>query len=450
MNIVIVGAGKVGEVLCRDLTKEDHDITLIEMNEIRLEQFISAYDIKGIAGNGAMFETQKEAGVEKCDAFIAVTPNDETNIIAAITAKRLGAKYTIARVCNPEYSSQMAFLRDSLGISLMINPELEAAQEISHMIQYPCAINAEFFDNGRIGMIEVVLPEDVPVAGIKLKDLNNKFGNILICVVIRENQVLIPNGETCLQIGDHIMVTGNIENINTFCKYNQHKTDRINSALIIGGGKLTNYLIPKLSKMRIKIKVIEINPKAADKLAATYPNIDVICGDGTKQNFLKEERINDYDVVISLTGIDEENILISMFAASLDVKKTITKVNRTDLLKLLDNDGLRSIITPQRIIADRIIRFIRSEENSKGSKVKAFYRMADGEVEILEFNVNETSKCINVVLADLKIKKGVLISCIIRDEELIYPSGNDMIYPNDDVIIITTNKNYQDIDDILN
>ena len=450
MNIVIAGAGKVGEVLCSDLARENHNIMLIELNETRLDQFINSYDISGIHGNGAMFDIQTEAGVDSCDVFIAVTRNDETNIIAAITARKLGAKFTVARVRDPEYSKQMTFLREILGITLIINPELEAAQEITRTLLFPSALHVETFEHGRVNMIEVVLKEGTPLVNLMLKEHNSRFGEVVICIVIRDDQVMIPDGEMILQAGDHVMVTGSPGEVRVFSKHCQPDLAKINSAVIIGGGKLTDYLLARLIKMRMFIKVIEIDAANADRLAIKYPQTEIIFGDGTKQAFLNEEHFSEYDSVIALTGVDEENILISIYASRMGVKKTITKVNRTDLLKVLDNVGLQSIITPQRLIANHIIRFIRSIENSQGSNVSAFYRLLDGRVEVLQFKVKESCCEIAIPLSDLHTKPGLLIACIVRDGKIIYPKGTSQILPHDDVIVVTTkHKNFQDIDDIF-
>lgn len=450
MNIVIAGAGKVGEVLCRDLADENHDIMLIEINEKRLDQFTNLYDISGILGNGAMFDIQTEAGVDTCDVFIAVTRNDETNLIAAITARKLGAKSTVARVRDPDYSKQMSFLRESLGITLIINPELEAAQEIARTLIFPSALQVESFEHGRVNMIEVVLQKNTAPVGIKLRDHNGRFGNVVICIVIRDDQIMIPNGETTLLAGDHVMVTGSSREARTFSKFCQPDLMKINSALIIGGGKLTDYLLSRLLKMRMKLKVIEVDADNADRLAIKYPRTEIIFGDGTKQSFLNEEHVTDYDAVIPLTGVDEENILIAIYAYRMGIKKTITKVNRTDLLKVLDNVGLQSIITPQRLIANHIIRFIRSTENSQGSNISAYYRLLDGRVEVLQFKVKGTCCEVGIPLMDLKTKPGLLIACIIRNGKIIYPNGANKILTDDEVIVVTTkHKNFQDIDDIF-
>lgn len=450
MNIVIAGAGKVGSALASDLAKENHDIMLIELTEIRLEQCINAYDIRGIVGNGATYEILMEASVDRADVFIAVMGSDETNIIAAITAKKLGAKYVIARVRNPEYSAQVDFLRESLGITLMINPELEAAESISQMLLFPNVLNVETFAHGRVNLIEVLLSKDSSVVGMHLKNIQDRFGRVIVCVVTRAENVIIPDGDTQLMAGDLVMVTGTTKHVRTFCDMCQPGTKNITSALIVGGGRVTDYLVNKLMQLRIRVKVIEINPEIADRLALKYPKAEIAIGDGTRQALLNEERLTDYDALIALTGIDEENILTSIYASRSGVKRTITKVNRTDLLKVLDKADLQAIITPQRLIADQIVRFIRARDNALGSNISAFYRLADDSVEILQFAVRETSRTIHTLLSKLSIKPGVLVVCIMRGDTLIFPGGINKLFPGDDVIVATTQQGFQDLDDILN
>ena len=450
MNIVIAGAGKVGEVLCSDLANENHNIIVIEIIESRLDELINQYDIAGVVGNGAMFDNQLDAGVDNCDVFIAVTEKDETNLIAAITARQLGARYTIARVRDPEYSKQMNFFRESLGINFIMNPELEAAHEIARMLFFSSALQVESFNHGRVNMIEIVVHSKTELVDIKLNEHKNRFGQVVICILIRGDEVMIPNGETRLQADDHVMVTGSSNDVRIFSRYCQPDQIKLNSAVIIGGGKLTDYLLSRLIKKRMYLKVIEIDPERADLLAIKYPQAEIVFGDGTKQAFLKEEHFTDYDSVIALTGVDEENILISIYASRMGISKTITKVNRTDLLKVVDNVGLQSIVTPKRLIANQIIRFIRSKENAQGSNISAFYRLLDGRVEVLQFKVRETFISANVPLSDLTTKPGLLIACIIRKESLIYPNGKNCILPNDDVIVVTTkHKDFQDIEDIF-
>lgn len=449
MNIVIVGAGKVGEELTRSLAKEGHDVVLIEKDGRRLNQLISMADITGVHGNGAIYRTQLEAGVDNCDVFIAVSQSDETNIIAAITARKIGADKTIARVRDPEFSLQMGFVRESLGITLMINPELEAATDVARIIQFPFVIGVEQFLNGRVNIIEVRLGKDSSLVGRSLKDLKTDGKHILVCIIQRGDKVIIPTGNTVLQEGDLIHVTGQNENLIKLFAADRHARQKLTSALIIGGGRITHYLLPLLLKMRMRIKVIEVDPDSADNLAADFPDVEIVCGDGTNQSFLREEHMASYDAIIALTGIDEENLLLSLFARQQGVQKIITKVNRTDLLKVIDCVNLGSIITPRRLVADNIIRFVRALENSQASNVEALYRLADNRVETLLFHVTYDSKAVRIPLIDIKLKSGILIAFIVRKGKLIFPGGRDLIMPDDRVAVVTTQPNISDIDDIL-
>ena len=449
MNIVIAGAGKVGEALCIDLAREEHNVTLIEISETRLEQLINMADITGIAGNGALFDVQVEAGVEDCQIFIAVTPSDETNIIAALTARSLGAEHTIARVRSPEYSLQMNFLRESLGISLMINPELEAARFMGRLLQFPSALHVEHFEHGRVNIVEYLLPEGAPMVGLALRQIERRFGDVLVAAVVRDGVAIIPHGATVLQAGDSLFLTGNSEQIGIFCRAGDRREKKFSRVLIVGGGRLTRYLLERLQKQRYQVKVIEVDPELADALAADFPQAEVVCGDGTSQAFLQEEHMDEYHVVIALTGIDEENMVVTISAARRGVPKTITKVNRTDLLKVLDNVGLQAIITPNRIIADHIIRFVRSLANTAGSDVEAFYRLADDQVIAMQFRASESSRVCHVPLAQLALRSGLLLLSINRDGELIFPGGSDRVLPGDDVIVVSTDLSLGDLDDIL-
>lgn len=449
MKIIVVGCGKIGETLCIDLASEGHDIVLIEQNEKRLNQIIAKADITGFCGNGALHDVQLEAGVQGCDIFISVTPMDETNIIAAITARINGAKMTIARVRDPDYTTQMNFLRSELGIGLMINPELQAARDIAQMLQFPSAINVDQFAAGRAYMVELAVPAESGAIGKNMKEMRARFSNLIFCAILRaDGTVIIPSGDTVILEGDHIHITGMVQELNRFYEYLGTKQNRIENALIIGGGKITRYLVPRLIRAGIRVKVIEKIEAIATALVDALPEAEVIIGDGTDQNFLIEEHIEQYDAVIALTGIDEENMLIGLFAEHQNVPKVITKVNRVNLLRIFQSQT-QSVVTPKKLVADEIIRLVRALANSQGSNIETMYRMIDSQVEVLQFHVSGRSQCINIPLMDLKTKENILLVYIIRQNELIFPRGQDVILPEDHVILITTHKNFDDLDDIL-
>ncbi|NMB28976.1 MAG: Trk system potassium transporter TrkA [Clostridiaceae bacterium] len=449
MKIVIAGAGKVGEVLCRELCFEDHEITLIELSEKRLDNMIGLYDITGVHGSGALVVVQREADVSECDIFIAVTPDDETNLIAAITAKSIGARHVIARVRSPEYSGQMGFLRDAFGISVMINPELEAAREVMRGMRFPDALSVESFANELVHIVEYVLPDDSELAGLKLHEVGRQYGDVLICMIIRDEEIIIPHGSTTLEAGDHLFVTGSDPEILRFMSGGHVRNRRIKSALVIGGGRITRYLLPRLEKYHIRSKVIEVDEDVAEQLAADFPRVEVVLNDGTSQSVLHEENAEHYDAVIAVTGVDEENILINLYAAHVGVRKTVTKVNRTDLLTVLKDTGLKSILTPYRIIANQIVRIVRSMANSEGSNLEAFYSLAGGRVELLHFRVAEGNRISDIPLTELDTKRGLLIACIVRGKEVIYPRGDTCIQLGDEIVIVTTHMKFDDANDIL-
>lgn len=450
MNIVIAGGGKVGETLSRELSVEDNDIILIEQNADRLERIINSVDITGLVGDGGDYDNLKEARVGNCDVFIAVTPEDETNIISSIIAKKLGAKHTIARVRNPKYANHMEFIREGLGITLMINPELEAAKHIEKILEFPESLSVEPFENGRVNIVEIDVNKDSPLVNMPLSQFRRVYGDVLVITVSRQGETFIPKGDTTLDAEDRLFVTGAKRDLTKFHRKVGYKEKKIQSVLIIGGGRITYYLLRLLSKLKLDIKVIEVNQEKALELSGQFPNVVVVRGDGTDQDFLQEERIEEFDAVLSLTGIDEENIINSLYAVTLGINKVITKVSRTGLLRILGDTDLQSIVTPKVLIASKILRFVRSLKNTNISNVEALYRIADNNVEVLQFLVKNDSRVIHTELKDLNMKSDLLVAYIMRKNRLIFPSGEDTIQPGDHVIIVTTHKAFDDIDDILN
>ncbi len=449
MKIIIAGGGKVGSVLCAELSIENNDIILIEQDEIILENMISTHDISGVVGNGASYDVLVEAGVETCDIFIAVTPEDEVNIMACILAKNLGARYTIARVRNPEYSTHLDYMRESLGVNLMINPELESARTIARIIKFPTVLSIQLFANDRVELIEIEALINSPLDGLLIQDFRDRYGDLLVAAIRHNDEIIIPSGQNKILNGDRIYVIGKRENIRGFYKKIGSRRHRIDSVLIIGGGRLTYYLLDLLEKIHMNIKVIERNRKVAEELSAAFPKLEVILGDGTDQQILQREGLANYDAFISLTGVDEENILASLFATQLEVEKVVTKVNRELLLKILHQEGMNTVVTPKRVIANTILRFVRSLSNTSVSDVEALYRLADNQAEAIQFRVKGTSKVIESTIEKLSTKPNLLIAAIIRQGNLIIPGGQDRIKENDQVIIVTKEKNFDDIDDIL-
>lgn len=451
MKIIIVGAGKVGELLCKDLSTEGNDITLIEENAKRLDKVLAHSDIMGLEGNGAHSEVLREAHVDKTDIFIAVTQSDEINMISSIIAKKMGAKYTIARVRNPEYSSQMQFMSESLGIDRMLNPESEAAFYILRNLEFPQALHVEAFAGNKVNMVELLVEEHTYLHKLKLMDFKNKyFNSVLICIVIRGQEVYIPTGNFVLEAGDRIYATGVQAELFEFYKSLGHSNEKIKSAIIIGGGRITHYLTELLLPKKMDIKIIELKEEKAEELSEKYEEVAVIHGDGTSSSLLEEEGFSEYDACVSLTGIDEENIILSMYAHKMGIKKTITKINNSSFFHILEFAGLQSIVTPKKIIANHIVKTVRSFIGSQSEEnIETLYRLADNRVEAIEFKVPANSLILNIPLKDLSLKENVLIAYIIRGESLIFPGGMDKILAHDRIIIVTTEKYLTDVNKIL-
>lgn len=450
MKIVIIGAGKVGELLCRDLSLEGNDIILVEQDAKILEKILANNDIMGFVGNGVSYDTQMEAEVPKADVFIAVTEKDEINIIASVIAKKLGAKYTIARVRSTDYSSQLEFMTDSLGIDLVINPELEAAKDIKQNIDFPDALNVESFLDGKLKLVEFQIDEDSPIAGVSLFDFKQKyFPHLLVCIIKREDKVIIPSGNNFIKAGDRIYITGSNSEIIKFQDALGKNNKKIKSAFIIGAGIISHYLVQEFLKDKIQVKIVELNPKKANKFSEYLPQATIINADGSNVDVLKEENFENYDSCISITGIDEVNMFISIYAKKIGIKKIITKLNKLSFVDILGENSFQSIITPKKIIADNIVKVVRSIASKKKNLIENLYRLENNKVEAVELLINSKSRVSNIPLKDLKIKKNLIIAYIIRNNVAIFPKGTDVIKEGDRVIIITAESFFDDINHII-
>lgn len=449
MRIIVVGGGKVGTALCRSLVDENHDVILIEEKEAVMKQATKRHDIVGIVGNGANFKVLEQADVATCDIFVALTEKDEVNMISAVLAKQMGAKETIVRVRNPEYSNPYFRDKNFLGFSMVVNPEQLTARHIANTVDFPNALSVEHFANGRVMLMEFKINEGNKLCHMTLSHFRKKFGNIVVCAIERQGTIIIPKGDATLAVGDRIFVTGHRVEMGHF--HNFVKPRVVNNLLLIGAGKLTYYLLTILKNTNIKVKVIEVNQSRAEWFSQEFPHLHVVHGDGTARDILLEESADSYDAVATLTGVDEENIITSMFLNSLGVQKNITKVNRTSLLKIIDSLGHESssIVTPKSIAVDAIMHFIRGRKNAQDSNLDALHHVANGQIETLQFEIREKNKMAGQRLADLSFKKDVLIAAIIRNGMAIFPTGNDRLAIGDKIIVITLNKNVHQISDLL-
>lgn len=446
MKIVLVGGGKVGFALCRSLVAENHDVVLIEQNEAVLNHIVSRFDIMGLLGNGADFTILEQASVQECDIFIALTEYDEVNMISAVLAKKMGAKETIVRVRNPEYSNSYFKEKNILGFSLIVNPELLAARAIGNIIDFPSALSVERFAGGRVSLMEFVVKDASGLCQMPISEFRKKF-DVIVCALERNHELIIPGGEMTLQDKDRIFVTGN--RVDMMRLHNHFKARTVKSFLIIGAGKIAYYLVGILKDSRIDTKVIEINPERARFFSEKFPNLYIVQGDGTAKDILLEESAPHYDAVATLTGVDEENIITSMFLDRVGVQKNITKVNRTSLLEIIHAPDFSSIITPKIIAVDTIMHFIRGRVNAQYSDLQAMHHLANGQIETLQFHIKEANKMTAKPLSQLKLKKGILIAAIIRKGKTIFPTGEDTLEVGDQLLVITLLPNITKIYDLI-
>ncbi len=448
MEIVISGLGSVGTTLMQELVDEGHNIVVIDINAQKIENAVNKFDVKGVIGNGASASVLKEAGVQHSDLFIGATNHDELNILCCIIAKKLGAKKTIARASKPEYLDLFKNEGD-LGLSLMVNPQYEAALEISRMLRFPSAIKVNEFSNGKVELVEFLVSEDSPLVGLPLKKLGSIFKEkVLICAAQRDDKAIIPTGEFVIQAGDRLFVTATMKHISLFFKHlgwNRQAKD----AIIVGGSTTAYYLCKELDKIGIHAKLIEKDPQKASIFSEDFKKINVILGDGTDQELLLEEGLATTDAFVALANMDEQNIIMSMFATSQDVPKVITKIDQLGYYDMLQKSGIYSAVSTKTSTTDRIIRFVRLIGNAQGSTVKRVFHIIDDTTEILEFEAKENFKRFDVPIQQLNLKKHLLVAGIIRKGELITPSGQDVIKLGDNVIIVTLEEGLDDLKDIL-
>ncbi len=452
MNIIIVGSGKVGYALTELLSTEGHDVTVIDTVPSLVENIVNEQDIIGYCGNGASFSVQSEAGIAKCDVFIAVTGSDELNIMSCLIAEKLGAKHAVARVRNPEYSLQIELIHDKLGIDLIINPDFESANEISRIISFPSASKVETFAKGRVDLAEITVETGSPLDNLPLFDLKKAVSvPMLICAVQRGEDVIIPSGDFVIKAGDILHFTAARLSLSKIFKSLGLQKKKIKTVLLIGGSRTSFYLAKMLVKMGVKVRLIEADKNRAAELEALLDGVSVIWGDGSDTALLDEYGICDADATVALTDIDEENMIVSMYAARREVKKVICKVTRPALVGMLPAVSKNcSVIYPQNITASIILRYIRALANSESEDaVQTLYRIIDGRAEAAEFTVSEKSKLSGKTLRELRLRPDINIACVSRKGSVIMPDGNTELMSGDNVIVISAGKGISTLDEIL-
>lgn len=451
MHILIVGCGNVGQTLVQQLSKEGHNITVIEEKSSVLQTVVNTYDVMGIVGNGASYSIMKDAGIESADLMIAVTDSDELNLLCCLIAKKAGNCHTIARVRNPIYKKEINFIKEELGLSMVINPEETAANEAERLLKLPSATKIETFARGRAELVKMVIDENSRLCDKALKDIPADLKKqIIISVVSRDNQVYIPDGSFILRAGDEVTIFGSSKNTVNFFKKLGLPAAKVHSTMIIGGGETAVYLAQHLIALGIKVIVFERDAARCKELSDLIPQALIICGDGTDKDMLLEEGVTRVESFVALTNLDEENIMLSMYVKSINPKaKLITKVHRVNYGDIIGSLNIGSIIYPKNITADRIVQFVRGMSASKDSNIETLYKLNDDRVEALEFIVRKGSPVIGIPLSQLNLKKGILIACINHYGEIISPSGDSIIRDKDSVIVVTMMTGLKDINDIL-
>lgn len=452
MNIIIAGCGKIGQKLAEKISHEvDNDITVIDINRTAVKETTNAYDIMGVIGNCTSMETLSEAGIEDADILIAVTGSDEINLLTCLIGKKMGKCQTIARVSKPEYHEEIKLIKDDLGLAMVINPNQISASEIARVLRFPTAIHIDTFAKGRVEILKFKVPAGSVLDDFRISDIPSALNcDILVCGVERGDEVFIPGGNFVIQSGDYVSIVAAPKKGSEFFRKIGIKTNRVKDTIIVGGGDTSYYLAKRLLQTGIRVKIIEKNTARCEELCQILPKAEIVNADGTDNKVLLEEGIAYTESLVSLINIDEENILLSLFAKSqTDKCKIITKINRIAYDEVISKLDLDTIIYPKNTTADYIVKFVRAKKNSMGSNIETMHRILDGKAEALEFKINDDSAVIGASLSELNIRKNVLIACITRNGQVIIPRGHDEIKSGDSVIVVTTITGLNDISDIL-
>ncbi|MBQ6175211.1 MAG: Trk system potassium transporter TrkA [Clostridia bacterium] len=452
MKILVVGAGKVGATLAEHLTNEHHDVVVIDSNDEVLHRCEDMYDVKCVYGNGANAQTLLDADVDRTDILIAATAGDEVNMLCCLIGKRLGAKYAIARIRDPKYNESLTLLQHELGIDLAVNPERATALEISKLLRFPFASNIESFAKGLVEMVEFRVQQHDVLADCRLRDLSTRLPGlprVLYAAVERNGSVVIPMGDFMIRAGDRVFVAGDQLTITNFFRYLGRNIHSVKNVMILGGGRISYYLARMISHLGMKVSIIEINPEKAARLSEDLPQVNVLLGDGTSQELLDQEGLQQMDAFITLSDRDEENLMTGLYAASQGVPKVIVKNNRVNYADVISRMGLDTIISPRHITSAYILRYVRARINRHGTKVEKLYRLLDGKAEALEFLARAEDPYIGIPLKDLTMRPNSLVAVIVRRGKVIVPFGNDTIESEDSVVIITCESGLSDLNEVI-
>ena len=451
MDIIIVGCGKVGSALAEQLGDDGNNITAVDIDPYKVSDITERYDVMGITGNGATHTTQLAAGIKTADLLIAVTGSDELNLLCCLIAKKTGNCQTIARVRSPQYNSEAPFLKNELGLAMVINPEQAAAEEIARVLRFPSATKIDTFARGKVELVKFRLPEGSPLAGCAVKEIGSKLHcDVLVCTIEREDEVHIASGDFVFEERDVISIIAAPRKASDFFRKIKYKMNSVRDAMIVGGGEIGHYLSEILIRSGIEVKLIEKDPHRCEELCSTLGDyVTVINGDASDQNVLLEAGLENTGAFVALTNLDEENILLSLFARSAGVPKLVTKINRIDFGSVISHLDLDSTIYPKNITSDYIVRYVRAMKNTIGSNVETLYNVIKGKVEAAEFIIKEKSAAVDVPLMEMQFRPGVLVAAILRDRKVVIPRGHDSIQVGDSVVIVSNHLGLHDITDIL-
>ena len=449
MNIIIIGGGKVGKTLTKHLLEEGHNITVIEKTKNILDLVVNTYDVAGVLGNGAVAKVQEEAGVNKADLFIAVTNDDELNLICCKVARYLGAKRVMTGVRDTEYTDQAELMRLGFGIDLIVNPELATAEEIANLLRFPQASSVHSFEKGKVVSVEIRLNEDCSFIGQTVEELvKGTSAELVIGSIVRDEKAIIPRGTDKFLDGDYVSFVSSPAKIDAFFKKAKVFNHRVKSCLIIGGSRIAYHLIRKLQDVGIKVKLIEKDVNRCNQILETLDKVEVINADGTQKQVLDEEGLKDFDAVVSLTGMDEQNIIISLYAKSQNVDTVISKVNNDTFDNILEDINLDANISPKDIVANQIIKYTRTLNAKEEGSIENIHKDIDANLEVVELNIGENDLVVGKAIKDMKIRENTIITSIIRGNEVIVPNGESVLDSGDKIIISTT-RTVDSLDSII-
>jgi len=450
MKVIIIGGGKVGYSLAEQLSREDNDVTIIDKDPDALRKANENLDVLCIRGNGVSTKVLYEAGIDEADVLIAATESDEMNMVCCLTGKKLGAAHTIARIRDPEYADELSLIKNELGLDMVINPERAAAREIARILRFPQAVNIEIFARGQVEMVEIRVTGNMPISGMKIRDISEIVSSsVLIGAVLRGNEAIIPKGDFQIEEGDIIYVVGQPSSVTRFCKKIGLYVQKIKNVMLIGGGRIAYYLAKFLEETGMRIKIIESDHDRCLALSELLPEALIIHGDGSDDTLLFSENLQEMGAFVSLTGHDEDNLMLALLAKQAGVPKVIAKISRNNYLNLIKSLGIDSIVNPGQITTNLILLFVRGLKNALGNPIKSLYRIVNNQAEALEFTINESAGFLGIPLKYLKMPKDVLVAVIVRKNEIIIPHGNDFIKKGDSIILIAKNRQVFDLNDII-